>query len=87
MSPRICPKCGREIAPDVAACSACGCLVNGIAPATPVDGRLTPEQRAWALQQFSDEQLFQGIREVLQGGGLELKDFIHELEREANGRE
>jgi hypothetical protein len=43
--------------------------------------RLTPQLRAWLLQQYTREDLLAGLHEVKEKGGLELQDFIHELEQ------
>jgi hypothetical protein len=43
--------------------------------------RLTPQLRAWLLQQYTREDLLGGLLEVKEKGGLELQDFIHELEQ------
>ena len=42
--------------------------------------KISPELREWACQQFSEEELIANLREAREKGGLELKDFIHELE-------
>lgn len=42
---------------------------------------LTPEIREWALRQFTEEELADGLRELRERGGLELRDFLPELER------
>ncbi len=41
---------------------------------------LTPEFREWALQLFTEEEIVAGLREIEDTGGLELADFIHELD-------
>ncbi len=50
---------------------------------TPGTGKLTPELLAWARQQFSEEEIVAGLRELRETGGRELGDFIHELEQAA----
>jgi hypothetical protein len=50
-------------------------------------GRLAPELAAWARQTFDEEAFVAGVREVERTGGLELTDFIHELEQKALPRE
>jgi hypothetical protein len=55
--------------------------VNGPATARPSSSVLN-----WALQQFSEEEIVAGLREIRETGGLEFKDFVHELERAAAGR-
>ncbi len=42
----------------------------------------TPEILEWARNHCSEEDILAGIREIQATGGLELKDFIHELEQE-----
>lgn len=46
--------------------------------------KVPPEVRAQALEQFSEEEIVAGLREVRETGGLELRDFIHELEEIAD---
>jgi uncharacterized protein (DUF433 family) len=48
---------------------------------------LTPEFLERARQQFSEEEILAGLDEIRRTGGLELKDFIDELEQEARTRE
>jgi hypothetical protein len=55
---------------------------NGPRPLTP-----TPELLEWARGLFSDEEIVAGLREIRETGGLQLTDFIHELEQEATSRE
>jgi hypothetical protein len=43
-------------------------------------GKLTPELREWARQQFSEEEIVAGLQELRDKGGLELGDFLKELE-------
>jgi hypothetical protein len=47
-------------------------------PQAPV-GEVTPELLAWARQQFSEDEIAAGIREIRETGGLALADFYHEL--------
>jgi hypothetical protein len=47
---------------------------------TPPAAPITPEILEWARRQFSEEQIAAALREFEATGGLELKDFIHELE-------
>ena len=37
----------------------------------------------WARREFDQEAFIAGLREIQETGGLELKDFIHELEANA----
>ena len=41
----------------------------------------------WARGQFDEEEFVAGLREIRETGGLELKDFLRELEKEAMPRE
>jgi len=43
--------------------------------------RLTPELLEWARQQFTEEEIVAGLRELREKGGLELRDFLHGLEQ------
>jgi hypothetical protein len=48
---------------------------------------LTPELLELARNELSEEEIVAGLREIRATGGLELKDFIHELEQEVAPRE
>jgi hypothetical protein len=48
---------------------------------------ISPEILQWARQQFTEEEIVAGLRELRETGGLELRDFLHELEEIANRRE
>jgi hypothetical protein len=50
-------------------------------------GGFTPEFLDRARRQSSDEEIAAGLRELRDGGGLELADFLAELEQEAARRE
>jgi hypothetical protein len=77
----------------------CGFPVNGAvlsesaaagqAPTAPAlaSVKLSPELIEWARKSFSEEEFLAGIREIEETGGLELKDFIRELEQEAGPRD
>jgi hypothetical protein len=82
-----CPECGSDFSASIKACPQCGFMLNGTTPVPPANGKLTPEQKAWALQHFRDEDLAAGLCEIEQTGGLELKEFIEDLEQEAQRRE
>jgi hypothetical protein len=45
------------------------------------DGKLPPELLAWALQHIDEEEIRAGLEEIRKTGGLQLSDFIHELEQ------
>jgi len=49
----------------------------------PQPRKLTPEEMEWAMQQFSEEEFFAGLREIEETGGRELHEFLHELEQAA----
>ena len=52
-------------------------------PGKPECRPLTPEFLAWACQGLNEEEIVAGMREIRAIGGLELRDFIEDLEREA----
>ena len=45
--------------------------------------KLPPEVLEWERQQVNEEEIVAGLREIEQTGGLELRDFLHELEQAA----
>src|SRR6266576_3116914 len=47
---------------------------------TPDAVQPTKDLVEWARRQFTEEEFVAGIREIREKGGLELCDFIHELE-------
>ena len=49
--------------------------------------KLSPELMEWARSQINEEEIAAALREVEETGGLELKDFICELEEEAKPRD
>ncbi len=51
------------------------------------NGKIPQEILDWARSDFNEEEFVAGLREIRETGGLELKDFIHELEQEASTRE
>jgi hypothetical protein len=44
---------------------------------------LTPELVAWAKDTFDLEEFLEGMRDIEQNGGYELKDFIDELKKKS----
>jgi hypothetical protein len=96
MVPVACEKCGHPLAGDARGCAHCGhASKNGAAPDSgcaakevtaprdkngmviyPVPQELIESARAT----FNEEEYVAALREVERTGGLELKDFIHELE-------
>lgn len=44
------------------------------------DGKLPPALREWEDRTFDRAAFLAGLREVEQAGGVELNDFLHELE-------
>lgn len=44
------------------------------------DNKCSPELLAWADRQYSDEEVTAGIREIRETGGLELTDFLQEID-------
>ncbi len=55
----------------------------------PGDGyeQPTPEYPEGSREQLHEEEILAALWEIRTTGGLELKDFIHELEQEAAPRE
>ena len=49
--------------------------------------KLTPEEMEWAMQQFSEEEILAGLRDIEKTGGRELHEFLHELEQAAGLKE
>jgi hypothetical protein len=45
--------------------------------------KLSPELLEWARQQINEEEIVAGMREIEETGGLELSDFLPELEQAA----
>jgi hypothetical protein len=56
-------------------------LENG--PGLPQQQVHSPELREWIRQNFNIEEALANLRELREKGGLELADFIHELEEAA----
>jgi hypothetical protein len=46
----------------------------------PSPMKLTPELVEWARRQTNEEEILAGIKEIRENGGLELHEFLHELE-------
>jgi len=42
---------------------------------------LTPELLEWARQRYTEEEIVAALREVREKGGLELHEFIQDLEQ------
>ena len=53
---------------------------DGAPPGAPRPIKPTPEVIAMALQGIDEEEILAGIREIREGRGLRLEDFIGELE-------
>jgi hypothetical protein len=95
-----CPECGHDLSAGASACPACGRPLDGAAlseagystqppahPGAPPSGKLPPELMEWARRQFSEDEFAAGLKEIRETGGLELQDFIRELEQEATPRD
>src|SRR5437870_261836 len=96
MAPLTCPKCGHPGADAATACARCGHdMKNGTVPQaeSPAGEKAVPAEVSgwivyqtpaelveWARQTCSEEEAVAAWREVERTGGLELKDFLHELE-------
>jgi hypothetical protein len=61
-----------------------GAAPNGGIAQKPKEASLTPELQKWARQQFNEEEIAAGIREIRANGGLEFQDFVDELEKAAD---
>jgi hypothetical protein len=48
---------------------------------------LTPELRQWALGRLDEERIAAQLKELREGGGLELDDLIKDLEEQVESRE
>jgi hypothetical protein len=48
--------------------------------------KLPPEVLERERQQINEEEIIAGLREIERTGGLELRDFLHELEQAAGAR-
>jgi hypothetical protein len=57
---------------------------GNLAPPELSDGfpfvKLPSEYLEWARQQVNEEEIIAAMREIHETGGLELRDFLHELE-------
>jgi hypothetical protein len=49
----------------------------------PRSGKPTPAILEWAKRQFTEEEAVAGLREIRETGGVELRDFVHELDQPA----
>ena len=78
MSSKRCAYCQQEHAVPGEACERCGWESNSADPATA--GKLPPELREWARSRIDMKECLAGIEEIERTGGLELRDFIDELE-------
>jgi len=62
-------------------------------PAAPTEkqepdcGKIQPEILEWARQHMDEEATVAGLREIRETGGLELDDFLEEIEQEATRHE
>jgi hypothetical protein len=103
MIPVVCEKCGHPLTNDALACAHCGyaskngtvpednCLAKQVVAPEGRDGMtIYPVPREvldWARATFNEEDYVAALREIGRTGGVELKDFIHELEQGALPRE
>lgn len=47
---------------------------------------IPPEMLAWARQTFNEEEFLADIREIKATGGVQLKDFLAELDQRAKSQ-
>ncbi len=89
MADRICPECSGDLPENEGKyCRHCGRPLESPAAQTNGAAQKVPQDILdWARGQFNEEEFVAGLREIRETGGLELKDFIHELEQEAAPRE
>jgi hypothetical protein len=90
MAAERCTACGCVHETPVDVCQKCGCELNGAAPrlaASIPAGKVPADLKEWAVADVNVEEFLAGVREIERTGGLELKDFIHELEEAAGPRE
>jgi hypothetical protein len=103
MTPPHCPKCGRQATSEHTCCPECGQeWVNGTSglraepagkPPIPAEAaswaieKVPPHLLEWARQTINEEEILNSIREIEATGGLQLEDFIDEIEKAALGRE
>ena len=77
MSLATCPTCGCDLAAVDCLCPKCGQLLN---ESKRMCYPLPPEVLERAKREFSEEEILAGIEEIERTGGLELCEFIYELE-------
>jgi len=85
-----CPFCGLAFlngGDTSAETKAAESAVPGASDKGRANGALTPELLQWAREQINEEETIAGLCEIRQTGGLQLSDFIEELERELTPRE
>ena len=49
--------------------------------------KIPPALMEWARRTINEEEIAASIREIHETGGLQLEDFIHEIERKVKSRE
>ncbi len=99
MTPHTCSKCGRQTTDEPVDCPDCGqgpkngaSDMTGKRPVPPevarwVIEKVPPDVLQWAKQTCNEEEFAAALREIETNGGVELKDFIHELEEGAVARD
>jgi hypothetical protein len=99
MIPHTCPRCGRQTTDEPGGCPDCDAEpkkgANGrmgdptSKPPIPAEvagwviEQVPPDVLEWARQTCNEEEFTEALREIEHNGGVELKDFIHELEEGA----
>lgn len=61
-----------------------GAAANGGLVQKSNETSLSPELQKWAREQFNEEEIAAGIREIRENGGIEFRDFVGELEKAAD---
>jgi hypothetical protein len=52
-----------------------------VQPPSPIDP--SPDLKDWARRQFSEQEIVAGLQELREKGGIELSEFLPELEQAA----
>ena len=79
-----CRKCGQSF-PANAEVNGTGPVCPQCAATVPPSAELTPELLAWVRGCCNEDEAHAGLDEVRAGGGKELSEFIHEIERGTGG--
>jgi hypothetical protein len=59
---------------------------NGAPGAIPPRTQLTPEELAWARQQFTEEGVIEELHELRTKGGVEFAEILRDIDLKADGQ-